>query len=309
MRPRGTATRSCGWIGRTRSSQIGDEIRGHEFHYSRIAEPAARHGVRRRCGAPDAATAATPLSSIAVWASYVHVHAAGVPAWADGMIRAAWDYADGDGRHPMSADARRRWPHPIFLDARRAAGRRRRRRHDCRAEDRVAAGSRRARHGGQSRGDRAARRARRRGRLVLHRRAYRRATWPGAGWPTRPPRTREVNRAVRDEAQARSIWFNAVDQPDLCEFITPATVRRGDLTLAISTNGRCPALAKEIRQQLESTFGPEFAEMVERMGEGRDQARESRSDGEAPTPAGHGVSGRRRARGPGPARPSKAGGF
>jgi len=95
-----------------------------------------------------------------------------------------------------------------------------------------------------------------------------------------------VNQAVRDEAQARNIWFNAVDQPDLCEFITPATVRRGDLTLAISTNGRCPALAKEIRRQLESTFGPEFAEIVERMGEERDQARASVQDGEAPPPAG-----------------------
>ena len=118
--------------------------------------------------------------------------------------------------------------------------------------------------------------------ITLHRRAYRRGDLAGCRLAYAATPDPHVNRAVRDEAQALGIWFNAVDQPDLCDFITPALVRRGDLTLAVSTNGRCPALAKRIRQQLERTFGPEYAERVERMGEARDLERTGPGDTELP---------------------------
>jgi uroporphyrin-III C-methyltransferase/precorrin-2 dehydrogenase/sirohydrochlorin ferrochelatase len=117
---------------------------------------------------------------------------------------------------------------------------------------------------------------------VLHRRAYRRGDLAGCRLAYAATPDPDVNRAARDEAQALGIWFNAVDQPDLCDFITPAIVRRGDLTLAVSTNGRYPALAKQIRQQLEHTFGPECAEMVERMGETRDLERTEPGETESP---------------------------
>ncbi|MHB8067404.1 MAG: precorrin-2 dehydrogenase/sirohydrochlorin ferrochelatase family protein [Desulfobaccales bacterium] len=68
----------------------------------------------------------------------------------------------------------------------------------------------------------------------------------------------EVNALVSAAAQARSIWVNIVDQPDLCTFIVPAQVRRGELTLAISTGGASPALARKIREELEDHFGPEY---------------------------------------------------
>jgi precorrin-2 dehydrogenase/sirohydrochlorin ferrochelatase len=51
---------------------------------------------------------------------------------------------------------------------------------------------------------------------------------------------------------------NIVDQPDLCTFIVPAQVRRGELTLAISTGGASPALARKLREELELHFGPEY---------------------------------------------------
>jgi precorrin-2 dehydrogenase/sirohydrochlorin ferrochelatase len=68
----------------------------------------------------------------------------------------------------------------------------------------------------------------------------------------------EVSRAVRAEATALGVWLNVADQPELCGFIAPAVVRRGDLTLAVSTGGASPALARWIRERLEADFGPEY---------------------------------------------------
>ena len=68
----------------------------------------------------------------------------------------------------------------------------------------------------------------------------------------------KVNAAVSAAAQARAIWVNVADEPAYCTFIVPAQVRRGELTLAISTGGASPAVAQKLRQELEQRFGPEY---------------------------------------------------
>jgi len=88
----------------------------------------------------------------------------------------------------------------------------------------------------------------------------------------------DTNQAVSAAAQARGLPVNVVDQPALCSFIVPATIRRGDLTLAIGTGGRSPALAKKLRQDLEHIFGPEYGPYLEVLGAIRDRVLAVRRD-------------------------------
>ena len=84
---------------------------------------------------------------------------------------------------------------------------------------------------------------------------------------------RAVNSAVSREAVEQGVLVNVVDDPDLCAFIVPSVVRRGELILAITTSGKSPALSKKIRREIESIYGPEYGELVELMGELRDEVK------------------------------------
>ena len=81
--------------------------------------------------------------------------------------------------------------------------------------------------------------------------------------------SRELNGSIYREAQARGVLCNVVDVPEYCDFYYPAVVRRGDLQIAISTNGRSPSLCQQLRQQLEQQFGPGYAQWVAELGETR----------------------------------------
>lgn len=69
-----------------------------------------------------------------------------------------------------------------------------------------------------------------------------------------------VNQQVYREAKDKNIPVNVVDAPEICTFIVPSMIRRGDLIISISTSGSCPALAKKIREDLQDQFGEEYAE-------------------------------------------------
>jgi precorrin-2 dehydrogenase / sirohydrochlorin ferrochelatase len=61
-------------------------------------------------------------------------------------------------------------------------------------------------------------------------------------------------------------WINIVDRPDLCSFIVPSIVRRGDLTIAISTAGKYPGLAKQMRKKMEHWVGEDYNEYTTFLG-------------------------------------------
>src|SRR5271154_3811580 len=82
-----------------------------------------------------------------------------------------------------------------------------------------------------------------------------------------------VNEAVFREAEARGILCNAVDDIDHCHFYYGAVVQRGDLQIAISTNGKSPALAQRLRQEFETQFGPEYEAWLQWLGAAREALR------------------------------------
>src|SRR5258708_3686001 len=82
-----------------------------------------------------------------------------------------------------------------------------------------------------------------------------------------------VNAAVYREAEALGILCNAVDDIENCHFYYGSIVQRGDLQIAISTNGKSPSLAQRLRQELEQQFGPEYGPWLENLGEARDALR------------------------------------
>jgi precorrin-2 dehydrogenase/sirohydrochlorin ferrochelatase len=82
-----------------------------------------------------------------------------------------------------------------------------------------------------------------------------------------------VDENVAREARRCGALVNVVDRPAACDFIVPSVLRRGELQIAVSTGGRSPALARDIRRRLESQFGPEYGDLVERVGQARIRAR------------------------------------
>ena len=81
----------------------------------------------------------------------------------------------------------------------------------------------------------------------------------------------EINREIHSEAERLGVLCNIADRPEVCNFILPAIVNRGDLIIAISTSGKSPAFAKKIRKDLEKVFGTEYAGFLKLMGEIRNK--------------------------------------
>ena len=90
--------------------------------------------------------------------------------------------------------------------------------------------------------------------------------------------SRQTNSEIAEQARKQGILVNIVDSPEECDFIVPATVERGDLLIGISTGGKSPALARNIREELEERYGEEYAEFLNLMGELREVLKKEMPD-------------------------------
>lgn len=83
-----------------------------------------------------------------------------------------------------------------------------------------------------------------------------------------------VNAQVARDGDAAKVFVNSADDPDNCTFVLPAVMTRGDLQIAVSTNGRSPAFASWIRRRLEAQFTDAYAQALDVVAEVRAEARE-----------------------------------
>jgi siroheme synthase-like protein len=111
------------------------------------------------------------------------------------------------------------------------------------------------------------------GRVEWHAKAFAPADLDGAFLVVAGTSAPGVNEAVFAEADARGILCNAVDDIEHCHFYYGSVVQRGDLQIAISTNGKSPALAQRLRLLLEKQFGPEYELWLEWLGAARELLR------------------------------------
>jgi len=74
---------------------------------------------------------------------------------------------------------------------------------------------------------------------------------------------KKINYQVAVESERRNILINVVDTPSEGNFIVPSLIRQGELTIAISTGGKSPALARKMRQDIEKSFAPRYAILLD----------------------------------------------
>ncbi len=109
--------------------------------------------------------------------------------------------------------------------------------------------------------------------------AYRRGDVAGYALVFVATDDRALSAAVAAEARALGVWINAADDPPHCDFILPSVLRRGALTVAVSTGGTSPALARAVREELDAHLTDDYRVLATVAAETR---RELRGAGAAP---------------------------
>ena len=82
-----------------------------------------------------------------------------------------------------------------------------------------------------------------------------------------------INAEVAAAGKRRGIWVNAADDPKNCDFILPSVVRKGKITLAASTSGSSPALARRLREELEAYLTEDMPALADLLAEVRQDVR------------------------------------
>ena len=112
------------------------------------------------------------------------------------------------------------------------------------------------------------------GRIQHLARPYRDGDMTGFDWVMIATDDRSANAAIRDEGHRRGIWVNAADDPQHCDFILPSVVRRGPITIGISTGGGSPAMARRVREELNDYFTEDFEALAELLAEVRGELKQ-----------------------------------
>lgn len=105
------------------------------------------------------------------------------------------------------------------------------------------------------------------GEITLHQRQYQPGDIAGVRIVIAATDDPEINQGIWQEANQQGCLINVVDDPERSNFIAPAVVRRGDLSLSISTGGASPALAAMLRRQLEQQFDDSYRVLIEVLAE------------------------------------------
>ncbi|MFC3197427.1 bifunctional precorrin-2 dehydrogenase/sirohydrochlorin ferrochelatase [Parapedobacter deserti] len=79
-----------------------------------------------------------------------------------------------------------------------------------------------------------------------------------------------LNRQIREESRKRNLLINVADKPELCDFYLGSVVKKGNLKIGISTNGKSPTIAKRIKELLNEALPDEIDETLNYMSQLRD---------------------------------------
>ncbi len=82
-----------------------------------------------------------------------------------------------------------------------------------------------------------------------------------------------INAQVAAAGKKRGIWVNAADDPKNCDFILPAVIRKGKITLAASTSAASPALARRLREELDAYLTDDMPALADLLAEVRQEVR------------------------------------
>ena len=121
------------------------------------------------------------------------------------------------------------------------------------------------------------RQAAQRGDITWQQRVYEPGDLEGAFIGVAATNVWHVNRDIYEEAERLGVLLNVVDDPDLCSFIAPSIVKREPVTLAISTGGASPALARKLRETLAHAEALEWADLADVLAQARRVIKEQRA--------------------------------
>lgn len=110
--------------------------------------------------------------------------------------------------------------------------------------------------------------------LLWEKRGYQEGDLEGAFLSIAATDNSEVNRKIAREAEKRNVLLNVVDATSLCTFIAPSVVKKGDVTVAISTSGLSPALARKLREELQASPVWDYADLAPMLSEVRRELRQ-----------------------------------